>query len=76
MRRSFVLLVAAVLATAAAGCGGSDTSSSSSGTTTSSCERADLKLVNGNKLTVGTDNPAFPPWYGGAEKAPCTVTAE
>ena len=74
MRRSFVLLLAAVLAFAAAGCGGSDTSSSSSGTTTSSCERADLKLVNGNKLTIGTDNPAFPPWYGGAEKAPWKVS--
>ena len=74
MRRSFVLLLAAVLAFAAAGCGGSDTSSSSSGTTTSSCDRADLKLVNGNKLTIGTDNPAFPPWYGGAEKAPWKVS--
>jgi polar amino acid transport system substrate-binding protein len=61
------------LAVAAAGCGGSDTSSSSSGTT-ASCERGDLKLVNGNKLTVGTDNPAFPPWYGGAEKTPWKVS--
>jgi polar amino acid transport system substrate-binding protein len=75
VRRSLVLLLAAFLAFVAAGCGGSDSSSSSSGTTTStSCERADLKLVNGNRLTVGTDNPAFPPWFGGAEKAPWKVS--
>jgi polar amino acid transport system substrate-binding protein len=73
VRRSLLLLLAAVLAFAVAGCGGSDTSSSSSGNT-NSCERADLKLVNGNKLTIGTDNPAFPPWYGGAEKAPWKVS--
>jgi polar amino acid transport system substrate-binding protein len=76
VRRSLVLLPVAVLAFIAAGCGGSDESSSSSGATTSasSCERADLKLVNGNKLTIGTDNPAFPPWYGGEEKAPWKVS--
>jgi polar amino acid transport system substrate-binding protein len=73
VRRSLLLLLAAVLAFAAAGCGGSDKNSSSSGNT-SSCERADLKLVNDNKLTIGTDNPAFPPWYGGAEKAPWKVS--
>jgi polar amino acid transport system substrate-binding protein len=62
------------LAVAAAGCGGSDNNTSSSSSGTASCDRADLKLVNGPKLTVGTDNPAFPPWFGGAEKAPWKVS--
>ena len=32
---------------------------------TASCAKADLNLVNAGKLTVGTDNPAYDPWYGG-----------
>ena len=30
-----------------------------------SCAKADLKTVTDGKLTVGTDNPAYPPWFGG-----------
>ena len=30
--------------------------------------KADLNLVNPGTLTVGTDNPAYPPWFGGDEK--------
>ncbi len=29
------------------------------------CAKTNLKLVNSGLLTVGTDNPAYPPWYGG-----------
>lgn len=29
------------------------------------CAKSKLKLVNSGKLTVGTDNPAYPPWYSG-----------
>ena len=36
--------------------------------------RRDLNLVNAGQLTVGTDNPAFPPWFGGNEKAPWKVS--
>jgi len=64
----------AALAVGAAGCGGSDNNTSSTSAGAASCDRADLKLVNGRKLTVGTDNPAFPPWFGGAEKAPWKVS--
>jgi polar amino acid transport system substrate-binding protein len=74
VRRWLVLPLAAALAVAAAGCGGSDNNTSSSSGGAASCDRADLKLVNGSKLTVGTDNPAFPPWFGGAEKAPWKVS--
>ncbi len=34
-------------------------------TLTGACAKANLNLVSGGKLTVGTDNPAFPPWFGG-----------
>jgi polar amino acid transport system substrate-binding protein len=74
VRRSFALLLVAGLAFVAAGCGGSDTSSSSGTTTTASCDKADLNLVNSGQLTVGTDNPAYPPWFGGAEKAPWKIS--
>jgi polar amino acid transport system substrate-binding protein len=29
------------------------------------CTKASLSLVQAGTLTVGTDNPAYPPWYGG-----------
>ena len=34
------------------------------------CAPGQLNLVSDGQLTVGTDNPAFPPWFGGAEKSP------
>jgi polar amino acid transport system substrate-binding protein len=62
--------VAAATATAAAGCGGS----SSTTTTTSaaggaSCAKSSLTLVKSGQLTIGTDNPAYGPWYGGGTKS-------
>ena len=30
-----------------------------------SCAKADLKTVSDGKITVGTDNPAYPPWFSG-----------
>jgi polar amino acid transport system substrate-binding protein len=57
---------------ALAGCGGS--SSTSSPSTTTGCGRAALNLVNAGQLTVGTDNPAYPPWFGGSEKSPWKVS--
>ena len=60
----------AVLATIAAGCGGS------SGPTTTEtsvgappCAKSQLNLVKAGQLTVGTDNPAYPPWYAGGTKS-------
>ena len=32
------------------------------------CAKGSLNLVEDGTLTVGADNPAFPPWFGGAEK--------
>jgi polar amino acid transport system substrate-binding protein len=38
------------------------------------CAVGSLDLVEDGVLTVGTDNPAFPPWFGGAEKKPWKVS--
>jgi polar amino acid transport system substrate-binding protein len=32
---------------------------------TGACAKANLNLVNQGQLTIGTDNPAYPPWFGG-----------
>ena len=31
------------------------------------CAKANLNLIEDGRLTLGTDNPAFPPWWGGGE---------
>jgi polar amino acid transport system substrate-binding protein len=77
MRRlAFVLL--AGLAPLAAGCGGSSNNAQSNTTTgtaaASSCAKTSLRLVTPGTLTVGTDNPAFPPWYGGTAHSPWKVS--
>ncbi len=59
---------------ALAGCGGSSSSSSQGTTSGNPCAKGSLPLVNSGQLTVGTDNPAFPPWFGGAEKSPWKVS--
>jgi polar amino acid transport system substrate-binding protein len=76
VRRALVLLLTAALAVVAAGCGGSSNNSSGSGGTTSAstCDKGSLSFVNDGQLTVGTDNPAYPPWFGGSEKAPWKVS--
>jgi polar amino acid transport system substrate-binding protein len=38
------------------------------------CAIDNLNLKNEGRLTLGTDNPAFPPWWGGAEKKPWKVS--
>jgi polar amino acid transport system substrate-binding protein len=66
-----------VLVLVLAGCGGSSSSNSTTNgnaSSANSCNKADLTLVNAGKLTVGTDNPAFPPWFGGPEKSPWKVS--
>jgi polar amino acid transport system substrate-binding protein len=78
VRRAYFPLALIVLALAliASGCG---STSESTGTATaagtgsgtfapSPCAKDQLQLVNPGKLTVGTDNPAYPPWFGGDEQ--------
>jgi polar amino acid transport system substrate-binding protein len=69
-------LLLAVLAFAAAGCGSSSKSSAgSTSTAASSCSnKDDLNLKTLDQLTIGTDNPAFPPWFGGTPHKPWQVS--
>ena len=72
MRQLAFLATVLLLAVAAAGCG-SDDDSDAAGTTEATatapapdaCEKENLDLVSPGKLTVGTDNPAYPPWFEG-----------
>jgi polar amino acid transport system substrate-binding protein len=68
-RLRLVALVALPLLTTAVACGSSDSGSTSETTTSTgstksaSCAVADLKLKTAGKLTVGTDVPAYDPWF-------------
>jgi polar amino acid transport system substrate-binding protein len=35
------------------------------GTAAAACDKGRLTLVKSGQLSVGTDNPAYPPWFGG-----------
>jgi polar amino acid transport system substrate-binding protein len=81
MRKLLPLLAALLLALVAAGCGGDDEEDAAQTTTAAEtaaasddCAKENLELVTAGKLTVGTDNPAFPPWFGGTEKAPWKIS--
>ncbi len=41
---------------------------------TGSCAKANLNLIKDGQLSLATDNPAFPPWWGGAPKKPWEVS--
>jgi len=62
-----VLVAGLVLVLAATACGsssgGSDAATTGSNGSSTSCKVADLKLKTAGKLTVGTDSPAYPPWF-------------
>ena len=68
MTRKLLMIAFAAFALAASGCG---SSSSSSGSTPSSSTAADpcavgsLKTLTAGTLTIGTDNPAYSPYFTG-----------
>jgi polar amino acid transport system substrate-binding protein len=62
-RLSVAIALLVLLAVAAAGCGSKKKSSSSAST---GCGKSQLHLLKAGQLTIGTDNPAYPPWYGGS----------
>lgn len=65
MRRIVLAGVVAGLAVAAAGCGGGGKSTTAAAPAGNPCSKSNLHLLHGGQLTVGTDNPAYPPWFGG-----------
>jgi polar amino acid transport system substrate-binding protein len=67
MKRSIALI--AVLATLVAACAAEEGGSGGD----VSCEKEDLTLVQEGVLTIGTDEPSFPPWFD-FEGGPSTGT--
>jgi polar amino acid transport system substrate-binding protein len=70
VRKALVALFIAFLLVFAAACGGGDDDDGAAGgetTTEVSCEKDSLELVTPGQLTIGTDNPAFPPWFEGTK---------
>jgi polar amino acid transport system substrate-binding protein len=65
MRKVLIPLAVMALAIAAAAVGGR--SGSAAAAPSASCAKADLKLVKDGQLSIGTDNPAYPPWFAGGE---------
>jgi polar amino acid transport system substrate-binding protein len=69
-RRQLSLVALAAAATVTAGCGGGTSHApSTTSTVAASCTKSQLTLVKPGQLTVGTDNPAYPPWYAGGTKS-------
>jgi polar amino acid transport system substrate-binding protein len=65
--RTLLLLLLAVAALAIAACGDDDEDDGGAPAQTSAqadrCSKEELALVNPGQLTVGTDKPAFPPYF-------------
>jgi len=67
MRRVVVLVLLLALAIVAAATVGRTTPPTATAALSATCRGAvdTLNLVNHGQLTVGTDNPDYPPWFGG-----------
>jgi polar amino acid transport system substrate-binding protein len=63
---SLVVAAAATLALAATATGARTAATAKAAIP--GCAVGSLDLVEDGTLTIGADNPAFPPWFGGAEK--------
>jgi polar amino acid transport system substrate-binding protein len=79
---ALVLTFVALVALTAAACGSDEEPEEAAPTTQAAAEEPDpcakdqLNLVSPGQLTIGTDNPAFPPWFQDAEGAPWDPTTE
>ena len=60
------LIAVAVAAAALAAAGVAQSKSPAAASHVSACSASSLTLVKPGSLTIGTDNPAYPPWYGGS----------
>ena len=69
MRKLLLALALTAAPLGIAACGGSSTTAAGGSTVASAdCAKASLATKTPGTLTFSTDNPAFPPWYGGGEK--------
>ena len=67
IKKLLLIVVTLVLAVITAACGSSTSSSSSTATsgTTAACAKGKLATITPGTLTVGTDNPAYDPYFLG-----------
>ena len=73
MRKLVTLMLVLALAILAAGCGSDDDEDAGAPTTAAAtteasaegCAKENLETISDGRLTIGTDNPAFPPWFEG-----------
>jgi polar amino acid transport system substrate-binding protein len=66
MRKILILLAVAAAGIAAAAVGGRGEAAVAV-PSAASCSKANLELVTDGQLSIGTDNPAYPPWFAGGE---------
>ena len=64
MRKVLIPVVVIALAIAVAAVGGRGEAAAAA---PASCAKANLDLVKDGQLSIGTDNPAYPPWFAGGE---------
>jgi polar amino acid transport system substrate-binding protein len=84
MRKQLVFaFLVATLALGAAACGSDNesaaTTAAAGGTETTAadaCAKDQLTLKTPGQLTIGTDNPAYPPWFQNAKGGPWNPTKE
>jgi polar amino acid transport system substrate-binding protein len=63
--RAVAMAIVAALAAAACGSSGGTTASPGGSTQANPCAKSNLQLVTSGQLTIGTDNPAFDPYFQG-----------
>jgi len=80
MRKLAFLALVLLLAALVSGCGSDDDDDGGEAATTAAATTegnqaeacGTLELVNEGKLTIGTDNPAYPPWFEGGTESGST----
>src|SRR5690242_653678 len=74
MGRVAVLAVAVLAAISAATVASGRTDTRGTAQATCAGAASSLPTLNPGTLTVGTDNPAYPPWFGGTPHSPWKVS--
>jgi polar amino acid transport system substrate-binding protein len=65
MRRILIAVAALATVAVAAAYASGPRAATASNSAVAGCAKDSLNLVDDGALTVGTDNPAYPPWFGG-----------